>query len=178
MTSTTKSVAYEQPGSHGEAAQTPGSLPDETTSPAAAQAFSNQAARVLGRSSSFGASTEAQLGELLNRLQAATHSINNVYNEVVSLDQRMEQRQADMDSRLGEGPRQTEQQLGAVLARLSDLEATLQRMQREGEGRDYREHFTTLGRTQAELLSELPRALALGEFVLRSILASSESRVC
>ena len=86
-----------------------------------------------------------------------------MYSEVVSLDQRMEQRQANMEARLDEGPRQAEQQLGAVLTRLSDLEATLQRMQREGEGRDYRQHFTALGRTQAELLSELPRALALGE---------------
>ena len=134
---------------------------------------------MLGRSSSSGAaSTEAQLGELLNRLQAATHSINNVYSEVLSLDQRMEQRQANMDERLGEGPRQAEQQLAAVLARLAGMEATLQRMQREGEGRDYKEHFTALGRTQAELLSELPRALATGESFLHCILVRSESWFC
>lgn len=122
--------------------------------------FHNQANRVLGRS---GQTTDGQFGELLNRLQAATHSINNVYNEIVSLDKRFEDRHAEIDNKLNEA-KIPDQQLASVLARLSSIEATLNRIQGDVEGRDYKEHLanlqTALKNTQTDLLDNLPRTLS------------------
>ena len=110
-----------------------------------------------------GKSPDAQYYELLNRMQSATHSINNVYKELVAVEKRLHDRH-DEQATKEPAPAFPASQLNLMDERLLRIEKIVQQIQSEVEGRDYKEHLTNLQHSMREaqttLLDNLPQSIS------------------
>jgi len=110
-----------------------------------------------------GKSPDAQYYELLNRMQSATHSINNVYRELVAVEKRLHDRH-DEQATKEPAPAFPISQLNVMDERLLRIESIVQKIQHDVEGRDYKEHLTNLQQSvreaQTTLLDNLPQSIS------------------
>lgn len=110
-------------------------------------------------------SSDAQFYDLHNRLQLATHQINNIFREVQSLGKYLEERHNDLASRAM--PHIPYDQISAMDVRIQTIENVVRAIQKDVEGKDYREHLTSLQAalkdTQTSLTDALPQTLSQSE---------------
>lgn len=112
-----------------------------------------------------GQTPDGQFYELLNRMQSATHSINNVYRELVQVEKRLHDRHDEQQNK--EQPALPIDQIKAMDERLLRIERIVERIQSDVEGRDYKEHLTSLQKSlqdaQTTLLDSLPQSISQSE---------------
>lgn len=82
-----------------------------------------------------------QFADLHNRLQGLTHQIANIFGEFDRLSRTLDQRHSELMGGMPNIPPDTFQQLNK---RVENIERTLQTVQRDVEGRDYKEHLSNL----------------------------------
>ncbi|KAJ9659683.1 hypothetical protein H2201_007274 [Coniosporium apollinis] len=119
-------------------------------------------------------SVEDQFGDLHNRLQSAAHQVNNVYRELsmlrknhesqmVKLEQTAEQRHRELADRT----RAANEKVAAMERTIQKIEGIVVRIQKDVEGKDYKEHFTslqnTLKDTHLSLSEGIPAAMSQSE---------------
>lgn len=116
---------------------------------------------------SKGGSQDAQFYELLNRMQSATHSINNVYRELVAVEKRLHDRHDEQNNK--NQPTFPQAQIDAMDQRILRIENLVQKIQNDVEGRDYKEHLTTLERSLQEarttMLDNLPESISHSKYI-------------
>ncbi len=116
-----------------------------------------------GRTGEVPAVTDAQYYEMLSRLQKTIQSLDSIYSELLNLDQRLVERHNELK---GQGV--PYEQLNAMDRRIQGIELTVQRIQRDVEGRDYKESLTglqaALKDTQENLLNTLPQSMSQSKF--------------
>lgn len=84
---------------------------------------------------------EEQFADLHNRLQGMTHQIANVFGEFDRLSRTLEERHRDVISHI---PGSQSDALAALSRRLENIERTVAVIQKDVEGKDYRETLTNL----------------------------------
>lgn len=97
---------------------------------------------------------EEQFADLHNRLQGMTHQIVNIYGEFERLSRQMNDRHAELmakvgGSDVGSGSNNAQKQpnndaLLPLSRRIENIERVVYAIQRDVEGKDYREHLTNL----------------------------------
>ncbi|KAL2829166.1 concanavalin A-like lectin/glucanase domain-containing protein [Aspergillus cavernicola] len=87
-------------------------------------------------------SADAQFVDLGSRIQLINHATNNILRELGIQGSKAETRQTDLLQRLA-----TKEQVAGLDARLQRLESTLLSIQRDLEGKDYRDRFNQLHET-------------------------------
>ncbi|KAL4742362.1 concanavalin A-like lectin/glucanase domain-containing protein [Aspergillus similis] len=108
--------------------------------PLAAQPQAN-AQQEQGSSNNLG-SINAQFVDLGSRIQLVNHATNNIIRELGNQASKAETRQLELLQRLA-----TKEQVQSLDARLQRLEQTLLSIQRDLEGKDYRDRFNQLHET-------------------------------
>ncbi|KAI9702529.1 MAG: hypothetical protein M1836_001009 [Candelina mexicana] len=107
-------------------------------------------------------SHEAQFADLHDRLQYLSHQIDSTSNEISSISSRLEERHQES---LHKYP---SQELSSMDSRLNHIENIVRSIQKDVEGRDYKEHLTdlknTLSDTHRSLLTTLPKSMGDGMF--------------
>ena len=92
----------------------------------------------------------------MNKISGMEQNLNRVLQEVTSFDSRQNDRHNDMKNGM---PRADD-----LSRRIQSIESTVQRIQRDIEGRDYKESLTglqdALRNTQADLLKSLPQSMS------------------
>lgn len=84
---------------------------------------------------------EEQFADLHNRLQGMSHQIANIFGEFEKLSRQMNDKHNEL---IGKIPNSPEAGLSAMSRRLETIERGIERIQRDVEGRDYKEHFSNL----------------------------------
>jgi mannose-binding lectin 1 len=96
-------------------------------------------------------------------MQAATHSINNVYRELVAVEKRLHDRH-DEQATKEPPPAFPISQFNLMDERLARIERIVLAIQSDVEGRDYKEHLTSLQQSvreaQTTLLDNLPQSMS------------------
>lgn len=84
---------------------------------------------------------DEQFADLHNRLQGMTHQIANVFAEFDRLHRVQTDRHMEVVAKI---PPPSNEAIAALSRRLESIERTVQTIQRDVEGRDYKEHLTNL----------------------------------
>ncbi|KAF1356598.1 putative lectin family integral membrane protein [Delphinella strobiligena] len=127
VVSTTNSITREEPVKRPSLErldrfpESPSALPDTDAS-----TISNQA---------------EQFADLHNRLQGMTHQIANIFGEFDKLSQLLNEKHNQI---VGSIPPSSGDAISALSRRLENIERTVQTIQRDVEGRDYKEHLNNL----------------------------------
>ena len=94
---------------------------------------------------------EDQFADVHNRLQGLSHQIVSMYSEFERISQALNDRHQEVLNRMPKIPedmintlRSSSDSLGALNRRIEGIERTLQVIQKDVEGRDYKEHLTNL----------------------------------
>ncbi|KAK4970471.1 hypothetical protein LTR66_011572 [Elasticomyces elasticus] len=106
-------------------------------------------------------SQEAQFADLHNRLQGLTHQIANIFVEFDRLSWTISEKHKEM---MGGMPTIPHNMINAMDRRLENVERVVQTIQRDVEGRDYKEHLSNLQQavegTRGMLSNTLPDTLS------------------
>ncbi|KAL2864473.1 putative lectin family integral membrane protein [Aspergillus lucknowensis] len=87
-------------------------------------------------------SINEQFADLGSRIQLINHATNNILREIGNQGNKLESKQADLLQKLA-----TKEQVAALDARLQRLEQSVLSIQRDLEGKDYRDKFNQLQET-------------------------------
>lgn len=125
----TSSIASQSPPSHP-------STPQQHTNklPGAPEILPDQDASNLKRQ-------EEQFADLHNRLQSISHQMTNLFGEFERISNTMQERHNEI---LGKIPRSADEAMSSLSRRIEGIERTVQIMQKDVEGRDYKEHLSNL----------------------------------
>ena len=108
---------------------------------------------------------EEQFADLHNRLQGMTHQIANIFGEIEKLSRQVNDKQSEILSKI---PASSEAGMSAMSRRLETIERGMERIQRDVEGRDYKEHFSNLQQAvegvRGGLSDTLPNNLKTSKF--------------
>ncbi|KZF21495.1 putative lectin family integral membrane protein [Xylona heveae TC161] len=136
-----------------------------TTSPTtrSADAPSKEEAATLfrdeGDQAASSISTDLQFADLHNRLQLINHQMTRLYKEVAYISSKAEERHLELNSKSV-----PYEQLNTMDRRLQAIENVVLRIQKDVEGKDYKEHLTklqdALRDTHSSIVESLPQTLS------------------
>ena len=89
-----------------------------------------------------GKGQEEQFTDLHNRLQGLTHQVANVFSEFEALGKKIDDRQKELLNSIG--GRMEKDLLTDLKRRIEGIESTVQQVQRDVEGKDYRRHLSEM----------------------------------
>lgn len=121
-------------------------------------------------------SSPSDNGEVLERLNGLSTTLNNIYAQFSILEGHMDSRQTELKEKLPSavGGGVNTAQIDAIDRRIQAIEQTVLRIQRDIEGRDYKDTLAALQvalrQTQSELMSGLPQTMT-------NIMSSSAPRI-
>lgn len=148
-----------EPGEYNRFQQQP---PPPPPPPAAPPSF--------GTSQQFtGQPPNLQLDQVLTRFNELQQTVTNVNRELNALSHLQMERHQELSRNM---PHVQQGQIDAIDRRIQSIETTVQRIQRDIEGRDYQASLTNLQNalreTQSNLMSGLPQSMSQSKFILES----------
>ncbi|KAK5155320.1 putative lectin family integral membrane protein [Cryomyces antarcticus] len=107
-------------------------------------------------------SQEEQFADLHNRLQGLNHQVATIYEEFTKLSKAMEDRHKELMSKTV--PSVPHDQINQMDSRIQAIARSVEAVRRDIEGRDYKEHLTSLQDalkdTKASLMDSLPQTMS------------------
>lgn len=104
---------------------------------------------------------EEQFADLHNRLQGMTHQVANIFAEFNALSKKIDQKHSEL---MGGMPTVPVDTINDMKRKMEGIERTVQQIQRDVEGRDYRQHMnnlqTSIDNIKGGLTEHLPDTLA------------------
>lgn len=116
----------------------------------------------------------ADASELMNRIQSLSQNLQSTYRELAALGDQSLQRHNELKTSIGSIPAIPQAQIAAMDRRLQNIEAVVLRVQRDIEGRDYKDVLaglqSSLRETQSDLLTSLPQNMNKSMFDVRHVI--------
>ena len=122
---------------------------------------------------------DEQFADLHNRLQGMTHQVANIFAEFDTLSRKLEERHNQL---MGAMPVVPHDNINDLKRRIEGIERTVQQIQKDVEGRDYRQHMNDLQMSidgiKGGITDHLPNTLNQRKCTALKLLTSNESPPC
>ena len=109
---------------------------------------------------------DEQFADLHNRLQGMSHQIANIFAQFERISTSLDDKHNEL---IGKIPRSSEDAIGSLSRRIEDIERTVKIIQKDVEGRDYKEHLSNLQQAvegvRGSVADNLPDTLSQSKWI-------------